>query len=46
MAALADGLERAERDPAIRVTLITATGDAFTAGNDMGDFAKSECGDR
>ncbi|HEX7774929.1 MAG TPA: enoyl-CoA hydratase [Parvibaculum sp.] len=39
--ALADGIERAERDPAIRVTLITATGDAFTAGNDMGDFAKA-----
>ncbi len=39
--ALADGLERAERDPNIRVTLITATGDAFTAGNDMGDFAKA-----
>ncbi|HEX7759657.1 MAG TPA: enoyl-CoA hydratase [Caulobacteraceae bacterium] len=39
--ALADGLERAERDPAIRVTLITATSDAFTAGNDMGDFAKA-----
>jgi enoyl-CoA hydratase/carnithine racemase len=39
--ALADGLERAERDPTLRVTLITATGDAFTAGNDMGDFAKA-----
>lgn len=39
--ALADGLERAERDRDIRVTLITATGDAFTAGADMGDFAKA-----
>jgi enoyl-CoA hydratase/carnithine racemase len=39
--ALADGIERADRDPAIRVTLITATGDAFTAGNDLGDFAKA-----
>jgi enoyl-CoA hydratase/carnithine racemase len=39
--ALADGIERAERDPNIRVTLITATGDAFTAGNDLGDFAKA-----
>lgn len=38
-AALADGLEEAERNPAIRVTLILANGDAFTAGNDMGDFA-------
>jgi enoyl-CoA hydratase/carnithine racemase len=39
--ALADGIERAEKDPAIRVTMITATGDAFTAGNDLGDFAKA-----
>jgi enoyl-CoA hydratase/carnithine racemase len=39
--ALADGIERAERDPNIRVTLITATGDAFTAGNDLADFAKA-----
>ncbi|HEX7884703.1 MAG TPA: enoyl-CoA hydratase-related protein, partial [Phenylobacterium sp.] len=38
--ALADGIERAESDPSIRVTLITATGDAFTAGADMGGFAK------
>ncbi|WP_332769288.1 enoyl-CoA hydratase [Phenylobacterium sp.] len=39
--ALADGLERADADPDVRVTLITAMGDAFTAGNDMGDFAKA-----
>lgn len=39
--ALADGIERAERDPKILVTLITAAGDAFTAGNDLGDFAKA-----
>lgn len=37
--ALADGLERAEQDPSIRVTLIRANGDAFTAGNDLADFA-------
>lgn len=37
--ALADGLERAERDASIRVTLIRANGDAFTAGNDLADFA-------
>ncbi len=37
--ALADGIERAERDPAIRVVLFRANGDAFTAGNDLADFA-------
>jgi enoyl-CoA hydratase/carnithine racemase len=37
--ALADGIEQAERDPAIRVTLFRANGDAFTAGNDLADFA-------
>lgn len=38
-AALGDGLEQAAHDPAIRVVLITGNGDAFTAGNDLGDFA-------
>ena len=37
--ALADGIERADSDPSIRVTLIRARGDAFTAGNDLADFA-------
>lgn len=37
--ALADGIERAESDPSIRVTLFRANGDAFTAGNDLADFA-------
>lgn len=37
-AAMADALEQAERDAAIRVALITGAGDAFTAGNDLGDF--------
>jgi enoyl-CoA hydratase/carnithine racemase len=37
--ALADGLDRAERDPAIRVTLITGTGGAFTSGTDVSIFA-------
>jgi enoyl-CoA hydratase/carnithine racemase len=37
-AAMAEALERAEREAAIRVALITGTGDAFTAGNDLGDF--------
>lgn len=38
--ALADGIAKADADPAIRVTLIRAEGDIFTAGNDLGDFAK------
>jgi len=37
-AAMADALERAEREAAIRVSLITGTADAFTSGNDLGDF--------
>lgn len=37
-AAMADALDRAESDAAIRVSLITGSGDAFTAGNDLGDF--------
>jgi enoyl-CoA hydratase/carnithine racemase len=37
-AAMADALERAEHEAAIRVVLITGTGDAFTSGNDLGDF--------
>ena len=37
--ALADGIERAQTDPALRVVLIRAEGDIFTAGNDLGDFA-------
>ncbi|HEX7790777.1 MAG TPA: enoyl-CoA hydratase [Afipia sp.] len=38
-AALADALENAEKDPAIRVVVFQGDGDHFTAGNDMGDFA-------
>jgi len=38
-AALADSLERAERDPDVCVTLITGAGDAFSAGSDIGLFA-------
>ncbi|MEM8930767.1 MAG: enoyl-CoA hydratase [Acidobacteriota bacterium] len=37
--AAADGLERAAGDAAIRVVVITARGRAFTAGNDLDDFA-------
>ncbi|MDE2597753.1 MAG: enoyl-CoA hydratase/isomerase family protein [Sphingomonadales bacterium] len=39
-AALSDGLEQAESDPAVRVVLLRAEGESFTAGNDLGDFAK------
>ncbi len=38
-AALADGLERADADPAVGAVLIASTSDAFTAGNDLADFA-------
>jgi enoyl-CoA hydratase/carnithine racemase len=31
-------LERADADPAIRVALLTGTGDTFTSGNDVRDF--------
>ena len=36
--AMADAFERADADPATRVALLTGTGDAFTSGNDIGDF--------
>lgn len=38
-AAISAALEKAENDPAVRVVLFDAEGDAFTAGNDLGDFA-------
>ncbi|WP_407147712.1 enoyl-CoA hydratase-related protein [Bradyrhizobium sp. ORS 86] len=37
--AMADALERAESDPAIRAVLFQGDGDSFTAGNDLADFA-------
>jgi len=37
-AAMADALVAAEPDPAIRVVLFTAVGDAYCAGNDLNDF--------
>lgn len=37
-AALADGLDTAAHTKTIRVVVINAEGDAFTAGNDVGDF--------
>ena len=36
--AFGEALTRAESDPAVRAVLIDAEGDAFTAGNDIGDF--------
>jgi enoyl-CoA hydratase/carnithine racemase len=42
--ALADALTRAESDPAIRVVLFDAEGDAFTSGNDIADFAAVAAG--
>lgn len=38
-AALADALEQAEKDPAVRAVVFQGDGDSFTAGNDMADFA-------
>ncbi|HEX2094105.1 MAG TPA: enoyl-CoA hydratase [Longimicrobiaceae bacterium] len=37
-AALAGALRAVEEDPGVRVVLLAGTGDAFTAGNDLGDF--------
>lgn len=41
---LADALQRAQDDPAIRCVLIRGEGEAFTAGNDLGDFAAVSAG--
>ena len=43
-AALGAALERAESDPTVRAVLLEAEGDAFTAGNDLGDFAAVAAG--
>lgn len=43
-AALGNALTRAEGDPAVRAVLLEAEGDAFTAGNDLGDFAAVAAG--
>src|SRR5689334_13459327 len=43
-AALGAALERAEADASVRVVLLDAEGDAFTAGNDLGDFAAVAAG--
>ena len=36
--AMADAIDRAERDPALKVLLFTGSGGVFTAGNDLHDF--------
>ena len=41
---LADSLEAAETDPAVRVVVIQADGDSFTSGNDLQDFAAQATG--
>lgn len=41
---LADSLEAAEQDPAVRVVVFQADGDSFTAGNDLQDFAAQATG--
>lgn len=41
---LVDSLARAEQDPDVRAVLFDAEGDAFTAGNDVGDFASVAMG--
>jgi enoyl-CoA hydratase/carnithine racemase len=40
--ALADNVVAAQSDPDIRVVVLTGTADAFTAGNDLSDFAGGE----
>lgn len=37
-AALADELQRADGDPAVRVVLLTGGAECFTSGNDLADF--------
>lgn len=44
-AALADAIQAAESDNAIRCTLITGSEECFTAGNDLSDFAAGPVGD-
>ncbi|MBL8271105.1 enoyl-CoA hydratase-related protein [Steroidobacter sp.] len=41
---LAEALTRAETDPSVRVVLFEAEGDAFSAGNDLSDFAAVAAG--
>jgi len=40
-AAIAEGINQAEADEAVRVIFITGAGDAFTSGNDIMDFIQA-----
>jgi enoyl-CoA hydratase/carnithine racemase len=42
---LADAVEQAQDDPAVRVILLRGEGGVFTAGNDLADFAAVNVGD-
>src|SRR5262245_35439465 len=42
--AVGEALTRAESDPSVRAVLFEAEGDAFTAGNDIADFAAVAAG--
>jgi enoyl-CoA hydratase/carnithine racemase len=42
--AMSEALERAEKDPAVRVVLFQGDGDSFTAGNDIADFSAQASG--
>src|SRR6516165_2061578 len=42
--AASEALDAAQKDDAIRVVLFAAEGDAFTAGNDLADFASTATG--
>jgi enoyl-CoA hydratase/carnithine racemase len=46
-AAMANAINTAQDDPALRVVMLTGSGDVFTAGNDMGAFLnpKARMGD-
>src|SRR6202035_3807394 len=43
--AMSDALERAEKDPSVRVVLFQGDGDSFTAGNDISDFSAQANGE-
>jgi len=44
-AAMIEALDTGDNDPAIRCFVITGTGDYFTSGNDLADFADSQNSD-
>jgi enoyl-CoA hydratase/carnithine racemase len=42
--AMADAFDQVDNDPALRVALLTGTGDTFTSGNDISDFQTRAAG--